>query len=380
MAERKKSCDVLVVNFSRWLGVARLPYILARAGCAVHVFARPDAYIVHSRYCHRLIPAPSDLPGFMAELKRFVTAEGSRFKWIIVADDAVLLELSRRLHEPWVPACLPVQPNAENLDLLLDKTAFPNLVARHNLPAPIARTVTGPQEALAAAELFGYPLITKSVNGFGGSHVAHIANADALRSDAVRRSRPFVVQQFAPGQMCSSTALFQHGELRFWAAYERTKTYPGPYGPSATIHFIDLPEMGAILQKLGRLTRFHGLCGIDFIHQSETGSITLLEQNGRPTPQAVLYLGERRGAIEKAIRAMLDGDESTPASIPPAVRTQGSLSMFPQDVCRSIAERDFDGLLRWFVTPGRWREMPWQDPALMIRHIGLIVRVALGSR
>ena len=370
--------DVLLINFSRWLGVARLPYILARAGCAVHVFARRDAYVVHSRYCHRLIPGPSDLPGFMAELKRFVVAEGSRFKWIIVADDAVLLELSRRLHEPWVSACLPVNPTAENLDLLLDKAAFPNLVTRHALPAPIARTVTGADEALAAAELCGYPLITKSVNGFGGSHVARIANADELRSDAARRSGPFVVQQYVAGQMCSSTALFQHGELRFWAAYERTKTYPGPYGPPATIHFIDLQEMGAILQKLGRLTGFHGLCGVDFIYQRETGAIKLLEQNGRPTPQAVLYLGKRRGAIEEAIRAMLEDDKPASASTPPAIRTRGSLAMFPQDVCRSIVERDYAGLLRWFVTPGRWRELPWREPALMIRHAGLIVREVFG--
>jgi predicted ATP-grasp superfamily ATP-dependent carboligase len=370
--------DVLLVNFSRWLGVARLPRMLDRAGCRVHVFTRRNTYVVHSGYCHRLILAPDDLPGFMAELKQFVTAEGSRFKWIIIADDAVLLELSRRLHESWVPACLPVYPNAENLDLLLDKAAFPNLVMRHGLPAPIARTVAGPDEALAAAELCGYPMITKSVNGFGGSHVARIANADELRSDAIRRKGPFVVQQFVLGQMCSSTALFDHGELRFWAAYERKKTYPGPYGPSAIIHFIDLPKLGDILQKLGRLTCFHGLCGVDFIYQQETGAITLLEQNGRPTPQAVLYLGKRRGAIEDAIRKMLDNDEVVSASVPPAIRTQGSLAMFPQDVCRSILERDYAGLLRWFITPGRWRELPWGEPALMIRHAGLIVRVALG--
>lgn len=368
--------DVLLVNFSRWLGVARLPRLLDRAGCSVHVFARRNTYVIHSGYCHRLIPAPDDLPDFMAELKRFVISEGPRFKWIIIADDTVLLELSRRLDEAWSASCLPVRPDPENLGLLLDKAAFPEIAARHGLPVPSTRVVTSLEEALAFAQTCGYPLIAKSVNGFGGAHVACIRDEGELASETAKRAGPFVLQAFVPGQLCSGTILFQRGELRFWAVYERSKTHPGPYGPSTAIRFIDVPAMTSILQKLGRATGFHGLCGIDFMYQRETGTVTLLEQNGRPTPQASVYLGERNGGIENAVRSMLN-DEAIQVCPPQASRTRGSVAIFPQDVCRSIRERDYANLLRWATRPARWRDLPWLEPALLGQHGRLIVRELL---
>ncbi len=372
VAVGSKRFDVLLVNFSSWLGVARLPCLLNRAGCRVHVFARRGTYVVHSSYCHRTIYASDDLPAFMAELRQFIESEGPQFQWVIIADDEVLLELSRRLDEPWCAACLPVRPVRENMDLLLDKAAFPKIAGRHGLPVPRTRTVRQLDDALSVANECGYPLIAKSVNGCGGAHVACVRNKEELRREVARRGETFALQAFAGGTLCSGTVLFQHGKLRFWAVYERSKTHPAPYGPSAAIRFVEIPWMAQLLQKLGDVTGFHGLCGVDFMYRRDAGTITLLELNGRPTPQARVYLGEHHGGLENAIRAMLN-DEPVPTGLPAASRTRGSVPLFPEDVSRSICERDYANLLRWGVTPLRWPDVPWREPLLLKQYYWMFV-------
>lgn len=372
MRERKVF-DVLVINFEQWFGPARLPHVLAAAGCRVHMFTNRGTYAASSGYRYRTIWAPDVMPDFMDALQRFLAQDAPHFDWIIAADDSVLYELSLRAAQPWAAACLPVPPHPENLAFLLDKHAFPSMVMRHGLPSPRSFAVKDLDGALAAASSVGYPLIAKAMRGTAGGHIRFIRSDAELKADVARRNRPFVVQEFVDGQLCGVTVLYCQGELRFWAVFERVKNHPHPFGPSAMIHFIDRPSMAPLLQRLGQVTGFHGLCGFDFILRQRSGDVALLEQHGRPTPQVGLYLGGRHGALEMAIHRMLSG-EVVGADVPTAAKKHGHVAMFPQDIYRSVRERDYFNLVRWLVTPARWRDIPWREPALLLRQCGLGAR------
>ena len=76
-----------------------------------------------------------------------------------------------------------VGPSADTMRLLGDKVAARRLVAQAGVPVvPGEDSAVGPQEALAAAERLGYPVLIKAVAGGGGKGIRLVRDAQEMEA------------------------------------------------------------------------------------------------------------------------------------------------------------------------------------------------------
>lgn len=366
---KKKPFQVLIVSYANWAGLARLPRVLHQAGCHISLLSPADNLVARSRYISRHIPAPSGRAAFFAGLQSHLEASAPQYHWIIPGDDPVLYGLAARRKEPWVASILPVNPLGNRVDFLLDKFEFPWTARHHGIPVPETWLCQTLKEAHHAASLCQYPVVVKRRVSFSGQGVA-IAHDSGMLEDIVSRIKPgafFAVQAFVPGQVGTATALYNHGKLLCWVSFYCLKTFPHPAGQATQLEVAYLPGLQPILEALGQLSQIHGFSGIDFIHQPETGKLVVLEQHARPTPH--VSLGKQTGAdFAAAINAMLNQTPwDSPLSQHPKQKTR--IRLFPQDLYRAFFERDIQSLLAWHMYVPWWRDLPWQDPALLVPQL-----------
>jgi predicted ATP-grasp superfamily ATP-dependent carboligase len=171
--------------------------------------------------------------------------------------------------------------------------------------------------------------------------------------------------------------LFDRGRPRCWMASLKTRTWPGPYGPSSCRHFTMLAGMEVHLHAIGRAVGLDGLVALDFVYQPGSGAVHFIELNARPGP--ITHLGGAAGAdFAAAIRAKLVGGPRLAPVLRQAARER-QVRLFPQDLLRSIAERDRASVAAW-LRPSAWRDVPWDDPVLLRRHLSMLADGVRRSR
>lgn len=364
------SLDVLVACGSDWLSPSRLPGVLRRAGCRVHVFCPPDTVLTSSRHVAEVHLGPPQVGGFVSALRDHLQAANGRYGWVIVADDPLLTALAERAGEAWLDDWFPVdRRRLEVVGMLASKAGFVETAGAAGLPLPSSRVAATPAEVPAAATDVGYPVILKPSSSFAGFGV-HRVDAPRELGAALERlgeaaPGPIVVQRFHRGPIGNTIFLLERGRPRCWMSAYKVRTFPGPFGPSCARRFLTHPDAEAVVTSLGELTGYHGLGALDWVEDEETGRFVLLEFNSRPVP--IIHLGHLAGVdFPGAIRAMLEGRGGVQR--PPPVPPDGSvIPMFPEDLFRTLVERDVGTLRDWLPLGRGWHDVPWDDLAVL-RH------------
>ncbi len=332
---------ILIATAAAWLGIARVPKILAGAGAHVSLLAHPRRPVARSRHVAELFRAPRDVPGAHAALKRLL-AERS-FDWVILGDDDIL------------------RAAGGGDDLLVSKAAFVRAMAAKGLPIPDSEVAVGPDAARAAAERIGYPVIAKPDASTGGRGLFRADEPKDL--GRVPEGATYVVQRLVDGDVGSTAILLDGGRPLCWMSAFKHEVHPKPYGPSCVRRYVHFPPLEPRLEALGALLPGRHLCGVDWILPRGSPEPLLLELNGRPPPW--VHLHARFGVdLPGAIRAML-------AHAPVVVRPPESVSdpvvrMFPQDAIRALDEGDWRGFLRGFLARGRGYDAPRGEPMLLL--------------
>jgi len=362
---------VLVAAYSNWEGLSRAPWLFKSAGWEVEAFTRPHTFLSRSSHLQRLESGPDGLSDFVDHLRSFLAEQGDRYARVVIADDPLLWELARRRAEPWARRLLPCDGSDRSIDFLVSKIEFIRLCEQAGLPVPASQICRDRAAVIAAAQTMGLPVVVKQKEGYSGQGVSVVDSPEDLQRLAL--GEEVIVQQFVRGPVCSAAALFEHGRLKGFFAYYRERTW-GKLGASSAVRFQVFPEMRELLQGLGRISGFDGLCGIDFICQSSNGKVVLLEQNFRPT--LTMLLGGRVGVDFRDLLRRVDDPAALAAPLlqDPAVRQV--VPLFPTDVLRAISEHDLRGLLRWLVHPGWWRELGWHDPRLLVHNLRFVLQFA----
>lgn len=358
---------ILLATAAAWIGVSRVPRILAEAGGRVSLLSHPRRFAARSRHVAELHPAPLDVPGALDALKRLLAERP--FDWVILGDDEILRAAMKdraAWPERWYPA-------GDAAELLVSKAAFARAMGRSGIPFPASEVAVGPAEARAAAGRIGLPVIVKPDASTGGVGLfrAH-APADLAR---VPEGAVVVVQRFVEGDVGSTAFLLREGRPLCWMSAFKHRVHPAPFGPSSVRRYVHLPAAEELLAALGALLPMTGLCGVDWILPRGSPEPLLLELNGRPTPW--LHLHRPFGVdLPRAIRSMLEG---TPEVVrPPAEARRAVVRMFPQDAIRALDEGDWRGLLSGLFACG---DAPLGEPMLfyglakyLLRRAGARVR------
>jgi hypothetical protein len=152
----------------------------------------------------------------------------------------------------------------------------------------------------------------------------------------------------------------------------KTRTWPGPFGPSSARQFMSHRDVEPMLEALGALTGYHGFAALDWVCDARTGRLVVLELNARPVP--TIHMSRLAGVdFAASIAAMLAGraEPQRPPELPPDGPV---VRMFPEDVYRAGAERQPIGLLEWLPWPGRYTDVPWTDGPLLAWHLRTLFR------
>jgi hypothetical protein len=289
-----------------------------------------------------------------------------RYDWVILADDDLIHELLRYSGEQPVENALPVTTPL-GFEMMGSKIAFLAACKAHDLPISESRTVRTLGEARAAANDIGYPVMLKLASGYGGSGVKKIDDPISLERVYATFSpdQPFTVERFVVGLIGGAEVLYDHGVPVCWSSYYKEKRWPGEFGPSAVRRVMNHPQVANIVAQLGALTGLHGFAVICFIHDTQRDELRLLEMNFRPGV-GMHFRGPIRRMFTAGVRALLARSTYTGSKTPGAVNRR--IHMFPQDLQRSIAERDYGGLMR-LLTGGLLHDVPYDDLWVLLMHL-----------
>ncbi|MGE5090281.1 MAG: ATP-grasp domain-containing protein [Candidatus Levyibacteriota bacterium] len=373
---------LLVSTATRWLGTARMPRVLARAGFDVALLAPADSLAARSRYVSRIgvLSATATPMEWLLGLLRMVEQVAPR---MLVPCDEMAVRLLFTLvltPPPGLDAMLRERLIRLVTDSLgdprfyassIDKTLLPAVAEALGVRVPPYAVATGVEDALARAEALGYPVVLKRRFGFAGHGVAVVSTRDEV-ADAARqllrpdqldigeqRSPALLVQAFIAGPYHSQALVALRGRPLEDFAWERAVATTPVKGQTAVLRFIHSPETRAFAQTLCRALGIGGFFNVQFVVDQGSGAAHLLEINRRIVTH--LHLGERIGRdLGAALFGALQGRPA--AALRADQRVGESIVVFPREWLRDPESRYLAEL------PA---DVPWDEPELLAAMLAM---------
>jgi predicted ATP-grasp superfamily ATP-dependent carboligase len=343
-------------------GIARLPRVLHDAGCRVTLLAPPGLAVQQSRFVDAYIAAPPRMKDFVEALKTHMSGHRPGYEWLIIGDELLLGEIAKHKSESWVEAWFPVDVRTNATELITSKFAFLSAAATANLNVPRLEYCRGIDDGKVLANEIGYPVVLKAEQGFNGAGVRVVPRPSDFEKEYndLHPGGELAIQKYVTGPVGLTEVLFNCGEPVCWVSSYKRASWPHPNAASCAREVMDHRDIEAIVRGVGKLTGFDGLGGIDWVHDPNTDSLSLIEFNPRPTPG--YYLGETAGVSFAA------GIESTLSNKPVNKVSQKEnrrskvIHMFPQSTYLAIDRRDLRMLARSLA------DIPWSDPKLALAY------------
>lgn len=378
---------LLLATAPGWIGTARVPARLAKAGFAVSLLAPKETLAEKSRFVGKVAHLPDRATTMEWVHVLAAMVESVKPRLVIACDDT-----SQRLLQTLVLRPPPGLPPKAHLALAalvqesLGDSRFYRTTTDKLLLAPAAQAlgvrvppfalVTSLAEAESFAAQHGFDVAVKRGFGSAGSEVALVSGRDALARaygelagkvdlnlEGSTRGR-ILLQARIPGRVRHHTVAAMRGALLAGVSREKLIANPPPAGPATVTRYFRVPEMREASEKLVRAFGMSGLFAFEFIAHEGTGECFLLEINRRVTPGthaaahvgvdlcAALYAGLH--GVPVSTRTDLDPDE------------EHTLAHFPQEWLRDPDSR----YLREHPV-----DAPWDDPGLLaamleLRHPG----------
>ncbi len=353
---------VLIAVLADAIGATRLPRLFHDAGCRVTVYCPAHFAIRYSRYAHRHIPAPEDPEEFVATLGRHFAAEGECYQWAGAGEETSLRAImAYKGHENWASRIMPVSDNPDSLALITSKVELLSHAESFGIRIPAQQRFDSIAAVEAAASRLSYPLVVKLPESMAASGVRFVGSREELcqqKWEDEAAQVPVIIQDFVTGENGSTEVLFEHGRPVCWLSSFHREFWPNFLAASCVRELVDLPEIEELLQKVGSMTGFHGLAGIDWIRNPVNQMLYFIELNPRPTP--CYHLGSRVGVdFSRALREWVKGDPVNVQRPRAPKPRQALVYQFPQYCYRAIDDRAFHLLVR--VLP----DVPRNDPNLV---------------
>jgi predicted ATP-grasp superfamily ATP-dependent carboligase len=368
---------LLVSTATQYIGTARIPGALAKAGFEVSLLTPRDSLAAKSRYVRRcgLLPDHASPMQWMAALARMVDVAVPRL--VLPCDDNSVRLLQSLVLAP--PAGLPATTGLALASLARESLGDPSHYATSIdklllAPAAEALGVRVPRHAIVStlqeAESFAatqdYRVVLKLGHGTAGEWVRIVSDRAGLAPafaelaaapmPVLGRAAPrrVLVQSRIEGNSVMQSIVAWGGRVLAGYAREKLLSHPPPKGPSTVSRTFHCPEARVFSERLAAGFGMNTFFGVEFIADRHSGQLYLLEINRRITP------GTHVGALVDvdlcaALHAALRGD-------PPPGRgdliegEEHVIAHFPQEWLRDPTSRYLE------ACPV---DLPWDDPELL---------------
>lgn len=360
---------VLLACGSDWQAPVRLPRLFQRAGCHVTVLASAAWGITKTKYIDEVVAAPTDLAEYVETLQSHLALNCRKYGWIIAVDDPLLEALVEREREAWTTDVLPLSSASGLRSALADKAEFVTLAINLSLPTPASCVCDSLDDALVKARAIGYPLVVKLPSSYAGMGVRKVVDPSELTAAwSGLRAERVVLQRYIEGRLGNTAVLFSKGRLLASMSAFKSRTFPGPFGPSSARQLMHDEQIDALLDGFGSKSRYDGFCAFDWI-LDPGGNLEVIELNARPVP--ALHMAKHVGvdfseAISEFMKARVSSQHFEPRRQRSwSTRNEAILPMFPEDFQRAIAEADERGISRFLPGEAGYDDIPWDDPPFL---------------
>jgi hypothetical protein len=371
-----RPCILLALTRTDWIGAARMPRMLARAGFDVVLLGPEGSLAERSEYVSRTAHvAPKATPiSWLESLQRTVNQVEPHI--VIPGDEMALRLLFRFVLDP-PRAMLPAERARlaaliveslgppEHYAVSIDKTLLPPAAESIGVRVPRYGIATSPDEAVAHAGTLGSRIVLKRRLGFGSGGVAFPETLERVAREAARMLAPepvdlgeyaqpqLLVQAFVAGPHHSLAVAALAGRVLASFSWERFVLTRPVNGQTSVLRFVDSPATRIATERIVRHFAMTGLFNMQFIVDEATGEPLLLEINRRVTTH--MNLGERVGAdLGVALFNALSGND-VPAPVA-TIPAEDRINVFPREWLR---DPDSPNLDRYPV------DIPWDEPRLI---------------
>lgn len=372
---------LLVSTATRWVGAARIPEGLAKAGFEPALLAPRDSLIGRSRFVRKIghLGDRTSTSDWVFALAAMIKATSPRL--VFPCD-----ELSARLMHALVlspPTDLQAAVHLGIASLIRDslgdpahygksvnKTLLPGAAQALGVRVPASEPVASAAAATSFARVHGYPIVLKRAHGAAGDGVLVARNGDAIAdsyarlsaprpSDPFAENAPLLAQAFVTGRIVSRSSVAWKGVELAGVTREKVLRHPET-GPGTVMRYYCDPGARSISEILARGFGISGFYSAEYVAAEPSGELHLLEINRRITPGS--HTGARVGVdLCRALYASVTGSESdVPHDVIPGF--EGTVARFPQEWLRD-PESPY---LRDYPV-----DVPWDDPGLLEAYLAL---------
>jgi hypothetical protein len=375
---------VLLFALNNWIGAARLPSALHRAGFEVVVLCPGDSFIAATRFVNRRLEMRGrvEANAISRTIWQEVTELGTT---AIIAADTRAVEFIHAFAgavqqgtfsqsagvEKFQAMLERSLPPVEHLETVRSRTAGHAVATELGIPAPAQSQIASIDDAIAFAAQHGYPVVLKTEGGAAGVNVTVCNDEAALREAHEKLTVPLshppppppkqlIVEVFIDGPQLSYVFVARGGRVLTGLTRMKVKAYPDPHGPSSVVRVVEVPQMVDYAARFAERVQYNGFASLQCLLDPVSKTPQFLEFNCRPVP--IHHLGEEAVGIDwcKAWFAALEG-QPPPAFPGPIFKRQ--IALFPQEWLRDPQSK--------YLTTNALHDVPWDDPGLLKAYVDL---------
>lgn len=374
---------LLISTVPRWIGTARIPERLVKAGFSVSLLTPKNTLAEASRFVDEVRHLP-DAATTLQWLSAFTAAVDALGPRLVVSCDDTAQRLLQTLVITPPPGMHPTAHlrlanlivesigTPEHYRTSIDKTLLATAAEKLGVRVPPFVTATDPREGEAFAASHGFDVVLKRSFGAAGDRVAIVKTREGFVEAFGRLSAKedlnlegagmrILVQAHIPGRVRHHTIAAHRGTLLAGVSREKLVANPEPTGPATVTRYMRVPEMREASEKIVRAFGMTGLFAIEFVADEKTDHCYLLEINRRVTPgtHAAALVGIDLCA---AFSAAFHGKPVTTRTDLDSHDEGRTFAHFPQEWLRDPGSRH----LREHPL-----DAPWDDPELFTAMLAL---------
>jgi hypothetical protein len=387
------------VALSNDIGTERILGGLARSGFECAVISSSQHFCAHTRAVKRHFSIPAHHASWLGALFVHSRLKQVLRDWqprlILPLDDLAArllrgLAVSRRVSPTLRRVLVDSLGAREGYLASVNRQALMDVAAQIKINKPSHCRDVSAASAVAAAQLWGYPIVVKEEHTCGGTGIIIARDSSQLLAQlrsklgaswrrklklrvkrALQSAAGFypdptstsMLQSFVPGVPAFRTLVTWKGEVLAGASFVAEQTYPTGVGASTIVRYVENDEMKSTSAAMTAALKCSGFVSFDFILDAATGRATLIEMNARCV--GATHLGALFGHdLCDALSAALSGK---PTARPRAVPT-AAVALFPKEL-----RRDPDS--PYLKSAAIIHDVPSDDPRLMQAYARWLAKI-----